>query len=234
MPLLSISLDMVVALLRGLELFEALDDAEIDALAHKVEVIEWERGTVVFEEGDVGDACYVIHTGRVKLTRRLADGQPIALAQVEHGGIVGELALFANERRAATMQATEPTTAIAIAREDLMAILRGNAEGAISMAVHVARLLQRATDRQFASATSTVNGRLLSTLLAQIEARQAHHAGEVDVELVGTSSDLARTAGTQKDDATRLLHWLENEGVLRVKRGRIIVRSPEALRRYLD
>lgn len=231
---MSVSPDMVVALLRGLELFAALDDAEIDELAGKVEVVSWDAGTVVFEEGDPGDACYVIYTGRVKLTRRLVDGQPIALAQVEHGGIVGELALFANERRAATMRTAEPTTAIAIAREDLMTILHGNAEAAISMAVHVARLLQRATDRQFASVTSTVNGRLLSTLLAQVEARQTRHAGEHDVELVGSSSDLARTAGTQKDEATRLLHWLENEGVLRLKRGRIIVRSPEALRRYLD
>jgi CRP/FNR family transcriptional regulator, cyclic AMP receptor protein len=225
---------MVVALLRGLELFEALDDAEIDALAHSVDTVSWEAGTVVFEEGDIGDACYVIDSGRVKLTRRLVDGQPIALAQVERGGIVGELALFANERRAATLQAVEPTTAVAISRDDLMKILHANADAAISMAVHVARLLQRATDRQFASATSTVNGRLLSTLLAQVEARQARHANDHDVELVGSPSDLARTAGTQKDDATRLLHWLENEGVLRIKRGRIIVRSPDALRRYLD
>ena len=231
---MTVSADMAVALLRELELFKALDDDEVESLARNVTAVSWDAGTVVFEEGDFGDACYVIYTGRVKLTRRLADGQPIALAQVEHGGIVGELALFANERRAATMQAVENTTAIAIQREDLMRILHANADAAISMAVHVAGLLQRATDRQFATATSTVNGRLLSTLLAQVEARQARHAGDQDVELVGSTSDLARTAGTQKDDAARLLHWLENEGVLRIKRGRIIVRSPEALRRYLD
>jgi CRP-like cAMP-binding protein len=124
--------------------------------------------------------------------------------------------------------------AVSIAQEDLMAILRSNAEAAISMAVHVARLLQRATDRQFASATSTVNGRLLATLLAQVEARQRHHSGEENIELVGSTSDLARSAGTQKDDAARVLHWLENEGVLRIKRGRIIVHSPATLRGYLD
>src|SRR4029079_275068 len=104
----------------------------------------------------------------------------------------------------------------------------------ISMAVHVARLLQRATDRQFATATSTVNGRLLATLLAEVEARQSRQAGDEDIELVGSTSDLARIAGTQKDDAARLLHWLENEGVLRVKRGRIIIQSATALRGYLD
>jgi CRP/FNR family transcriptional regulator len=225
---------MAVTLLREVDLFASLGDDEIEALAGKVSTVAWDAGTVVFEEGDVGDACYVIHTGRVKLTRRLVDGQPIALAQVEHGGIVGELALFANERRAATMQATEPTTALALQREDLLELLHRNAEAAIGMAIHVARLLARATDRQFASATSTVNGRLLSTLLAQVEARQQRHTGEEDIELVGSVADLARTAGTQKDDAARLLHWLENEDVLRIKRGRIIIRSADALRRYLD
>ena len=226
--------EIAVALMSELALFRALADDELLALGRAVETVDWEPGEVVFEEGDHGDRCYVIHTGRAKVTRRLVDGQPIALAQLEHGDIVGELALFAHERRAATLQAVDRTRAIAISREDLMRILHGNAEAAISMAVHVAELLAHATDRQFASATSTVNGRILSTLLAQVEARQARHAAEENIELVGSTSDLARSAGTPKDDAARVLHWLENEGVLRVKRGRIIIHSPDALRGYLD
>jgi CRP/FNR family transcriptional regulator, cyclic AMP receptor protein len=230
---LSLPHDTVVALLDQLDLFEALTDDEIDALAHKVDTVSWEAGTTIFEEGDHGDACYVIHSGRVKVMRRLVDGQPIALAQVGHGAIVGVLALFASDRRSATLQAVDPTTAIAISREDLMAILHGNAEAAISMAVHVARLLQRAEDRQFASATSTVNGRILATLLAQVEARQIRHPGEEDLELVGSTSDLARLAGAQKADTARVLHWLENEGAISLKRGRIVVHSPAALRGFL-
>jgi CRP/FNR family cyclic AMP-dependent transcriptional regulator len=230
---LSLPHDTVVALLDELALFASLADEEIDALARKVDTVSWEAGTTIFEEGDRGDACYVISSGRVKVMRRLVDGQPITLAQVGHGGIVGELALFARDRRAATLQAVERTTAIAISRDDLMAILHGNAEAAIAMAVHVAGLLQRSEDRRFASSTSTVNGRILATLLAQVEARQIHHPGEENIELVGSTSDLARLAGAQKDDTARLLHWLENEGAISLKRGRIIVRSPAALRGHL-
>jgi CRP/FNR family cyclic AMP-dependent transcriptional regulator len=230
---LSLPHGTVVALLDELDLFEALADDEIDALARKVRTISWEAGATIFEEGDRGEECYVIHQGRVKVVRRLVDGQPITLAQVGHGAIVGELALFASDRRSATLQAVEGTTAVAISREDLMAILHGNAEAAISMAVHVAGLLQQTQDRHFASATSTVNGRILATLLAQVEARQARQPGEENVELVGSTSDLARLAGAQKDEAARVLHWLENEGVIRLKRGRIIVRSPAALRGHL-
>ena len=56
---------------------------------------------------------------------------------------------------------------------------------------------------------------------------------EENLELVGSTTDLARLAGTQKDDTARVLHWLENEGVISLKRGRIIVRSPAALRGHL-
>jgi CRP/FNR family transcriptional regulator, cyclic AMP receptor protein len=225
--------DTVVDLLDGLDLFTSLSDAEIEDLAGKVREVTWEAGEIVFREGDPGDSCYVIHSGRVKLMRRLVDGQPIALAQVGDGAMVGELALFASDRRSATMQTVEQTTAVAISREDLMAILHGNAEAAISMAIHVAGLLRRAEDRAFASVTSTVNGRILATLLAQVEARQAAQPGDQDIELVGSPSDLAKLAGAPKDAATRLLHWLENEGAISLKRGRIVVRSPAALRGHL-
>jgi CRP/FNR family cyclic AMP-dependent transcriptional regulator len=225
--------DTIVALLDGLGLFESLSAEDIEDLASKVDVVTWPPGTTVFAEGDAGDSCYVIHSGRVKLMRRLVDGQPIALAQVGHGALVGELALFASDRRSATMQTVEETTALAISRQDLMAILRGNADAAISMAVHVAGLLQRAEDRAFTSVTSTVNGRILATLLAQVEARQAAHPGEDKVELVGSPTDLAKLAGAPKDAATRLLHWLENEGTIGLKRGRIVVYSPAALRGHL-
>src|SRR5205823_5276209 len=155
-PALSLPHDTVVDLLDGLDLFESLSSDEVDALARKVETVAWEPSTTVFSEGDTGDVCYVIHSGRVKLMRRLV-----------------------------------------------------------------------------ASATSTVNGRILATLLAQVEARQARHPGEEDIELVGSPTDLARLAGAPKDAATRLLHWLENEGTITLKRGRIVVRSPAALRGHL-
>jgi CRP/FNR family cyclic AMP-dependent transcriptional regulator len=230
---LSLPHDTVVALLDELDLFASLADDELQTLARKVKTVDWPAGTIVFEQGDHGDACYVIYSGQAKVMRRLADGQPITLAQVGHGALVGELAMFARDHRTATLQAVEPTTAIAISREDLMEILHGNAEAAISMAVHVAGMLERAQDRAFAGTTSSVNGRVLAALLAQVEARQARHPGEENLELVGSTSDLARLAGAQKADTARVLHWLENEGVIRLKRGRIIVHSPAALRGHL-
>ncbi len=225
--------ETIVALLDRVGFLESLSGEEVDVLARNAGTVSWEAGTTVFEEGDRGDACFVIDSGRVKVVRRLTDGQPITLAQIGHGGVVGELALFAGDRRAATMEALEPTTAVAIAADDLMGVLRGNADAAIALAVHVADLLRTANDRLFDTTTSTVNGRILATLLSQVEARQAREPGEEDVELVGSTADLARLSGTPKDDAARVLHWLENEGAISIRRGRIVVHSTAALRGHL-
>jgi CRP-like cAMP-binding protein len=225
--------ETIVALLEGVDFLEPLSSEELGALAHKAATVHWDAGFTVFEEGDRGSACYVIDSGRVKVTRRLADGQPITLAQVGHCGVVGELALLAGDRRSASMEAIEPTTAVEIDSDDLMAILQSNAQAAIGLAAHVGDLLREANDRVFATATSSANGRVLATLLSQVEARQARDPGKEEVELVGTMTDLARLAGAQRDDTARVLHWLENEGVITIKRGRIVVHSPDALRGQL-
>jgi CRP-like cAMP-binding protein len=72
-----------------------------------------------------------------------------------------------------------------------------------------------------------------ATLLGQVEARQAQGAGDRDVALVGTPVDIARLAGAPREQATRVLHWLENEGVITLKRGKTVVHDPAALSRHL-
>jgi CRP/FNR family transcriptional regulator len=225
--------DTVVALLAGHEWFAGLDDAELVGLAEKADTVYWEAGDVVFEEGDRGDECFVLHSGAVKILRRFPDGRRITLARLGPGSVVGELALFNGERRSATVEALEPTLAVTLAGEDVMSILRRDPDAAISVAVGLADRLRAANERMFEHALATVTGRVAATLLGQVEARQAQGAGDRDVTLVGTPVDIARLAGAPREQATRVMHWLENEGVISMKRGRTVVHDPAALSRYL-
>jgi CRP-like cAMP-binding protein len=224
----------VVALLAGHEWFASLTQDELAGMADKAETVYWETGTVVFEEGDRGDNCYVLHSGAVKVLRRFPDGRRITLARLGPGSVVGELALFNGERRSATVEALEPTLAVALAGEDVMSILRTDPEAAISVAIGLADRLRAANERMFEHALATVTGRVAATLLGQVEARQAQGAGERNVEVVGSAIDIARLAGAPRESATRVMHWLENEGVITLKRGKTVVHEPAALSRYLS
>ena len=225
--------ETIKSLLEGMEWFTSLTGEELDDLVDRAETVEYDPGDVVFEEGDRGDRCFVLHSGGVKVLRRFPDGRRITLARLGPGAVFGELALFDGERRSATVQSVESSIAVALRAKDVMSIVRSDPEAALAMALGLADRLRAANERLFEYALATVSGRVAATLLAQVEARQAQGAGDRDVVVVGSPTDVARLAGAAKESATRVLHWLENEGVLTLKRGKTVIHDPTALSKYL-
>ena len=221
--------DTVVALLDSADWFSSMTKDEIEELAKSAKTLHWDLGEIVFEEGDRGDSCYIVHTGSVKVLRRFPDGRRLTLARLGAGSIFGELAIFNSERRSATIQAAEPTVAIALEHDRVMAILRSDPEAALSVVVSLADRLRATNQRLFESSVSSASGRVIATLLSQVEARQQQGAGDRDVEVVGSVVDIARLAGAQRESAARVMYWLENEGLITIKRGRVIVHDVPAL-----
>jgi CRP/FNR family transcriptional regulator len=232
-PVQSLEHGTVVTLLDSIDWFSSLTHEELDALAAKAATVHWDSGQIVFEEGDGGDRCYVLHSGRVKILRRFPDGRRITLARLGPGDIFGELALFNGERRSATVQASEPTVGVALDCEPVMEILRSDPEAALSVAVSLADRLRATNERLFEASVSSVAGRVVATLLSQVEARQQQGAGDRDVEVSGSALDIARLAGADRESATRVLHWLENEGIIQLKRAKVLVRDALALAKQL-
>src|SRR6184192_1747755 len=63
------------ALLRGVPLFAALDDAAAEELCGYLHPVELKGGSNLFRVGDSGDAMYIIESGRVRITVTDADGR---------------------------------------------------------------------------------------------------------------------------------------------------------------
>ena len=171
----------VVELLEGLDWLASLSSAEIDDLAARADMVEWAEGETVFEEGDLGHSCYVVHHGSVRVIRRFPDGRRITLARLSAGDVFGELALFAGERRSATVQAEGPSAAVQLAADDLISVLRTSPDASIGMMVALANRLRETNERLLEYALATTWGRVVATLLAQVEARGSRHGGGGDV-----------------------------------------------------
>ncbi len=225
--------ETVVALLDSVDWFASLTREELDDLAKSAKTVHFDLGGVAFEEGDRGENCFVVYSGRVKVLRRFPDGRRITLARLGPGSIFGELAIFNGERRSATVQAIEPTVAVSLAADKVMNILRGDAEAAISVCLSLADRLRATNERLFESSVASVSGRVVATLLSQVEARQQQGAGDRDIEIVGSPVEIARLAGAGRESATRVMHWLENEGIISIKRGKTVVHDVVALSKQL-
>src|SRR6059058_5297440 len=113
----------IARLLGRAPLFSDLEQEDLEQLAQVAVPRSYEAGEVVFREGDTGDTCYLVRSGSVRVTRRHSDGRVITLAELRPGDIFGELAMFGGETRSATVEALQPTRAMAILASDVRRIL---------------------------------------------------------------------------------------------------------------
>src|SRR5438552_18960722 len=82
------------ALLRGVPLFAALDDAAAEELCGYLHPVELKGGSSLPRVGDSGDAMYIIESGRVRITVTASDGREALLASLGHGDSFGEVPMF--------------------------------------------------------------------------------------------------------------------------------------------
>ena len=220
-------------LLARTEVFGDLEERELVEVAQVAVPRHWERGEVIFREGDQGDTCYLLRTGAVVLTREHQDGRMVALAELRAGALFGELAMFRGETRSATAEAIEPTTAVALLARDMQRIIRRSPDLALKFLGTLAERVSKTNERLLQQSFQTVAGRVASALLAQVIARQAEGAPEEDVLIRSTQAEIANLAGTSRESASRFLATLERAGVVTLGRGKVTVHDPGRLRNYI-
>lgn len=131
--------DEVVGLLEKVELFEGLPDDDLKRIAAIVRGTSVAAGEVLFEEGEPGDAFYIVFDGAMEITKARPDGSQDRLAVRRRGEAFGEMALLNDAPRSATARAVEHTRLIAVDREDFQLLLGGD-----SLALRMMRVLSKA------------------------------------------------------------------------------------------
>jgi CRP-like cAMP-binding protein len=222
-----------IDLLAGVPVFAELSR---DDLAHVADVTlprSFPAGDTVLREGDNSDTCYVVRSGHARALREHADGRQITLATFGPGDIFGELAMFDDERRSATVEAIEDLDALAILGRDMRRLMTAHPQIAIKLAGSLGRRL-RATSEQLARQSfQTVQSRVAAVLAQLVEQAQAEGAPARDVQITATQADLAKLAGSSRESASRFLAVLERAHVISQGRGRLTVHDPGALRGYV-
>jgi CRP-like cAMP-binding protein len=223
----------MAALLARVPAFEQLGPAELRAIAAVAVPRRFAAGEVVFHEGDASDTCYIVRGGRARAIREHADGRQITLATFGPGDIFGELAMFDDELRSATVEATEDLATLAILGGDMRRLMREHPEIAVKLAVALVRRLRDANERLARQSFQTVQSRVAAALAQLVEQAQADGQGERDVVITATQADVAKLAGSSRESASRFLAVLERAGVISQGRGRLTVHDPAALANYV-
>jgi CRP/FNR family transcriptional regulator, cyclic AMP receptor protein len=220
-------------LLAKVPVFDTLSHDDLRRVAAVAVPRNYEPGQVVFREGDSSDTCYVVRAGHARAIRQHADGRSITLANFGPGEIFGELAMFDDEQRSATVEALDELDTIGILGRDMRRILREHPDIAVKLVVSLGRRLRETNEQLARRSFQTVQSRVASVLSRLVEDARSEGAAERDVLITATQADLAKLAGSSRESASRFLAVLERAGVIEQGRGRLVVHDPEALENYV-
>ena len=106
------------------------------------DVVAFEAGQVVFEEGDPGDVMYAVVEGAVDITRHGA-----VVESLGDGGIFGELALVDESPRGASAVATKPSRLARIDESQFTFLVHEHPTFALQVMAVLADRLRRANER---------------------------------------------------------------------------------------
>ena len=222
-----------VELLAQVPVFEALAPGDLGRVADVAVPRHFDGHTVIFREGDASDTCYIVGSGHARAVRENVDGRTITLAHFGPGDIFGELAMFDDEKRSATIETLDDVEAIAILGQDMRRLLREHPDIAVKLVIGLGRRLREANERLARQSFQTVQSRVAGVLGQLVRQAQSEGAAERDVLVTITQADIAQLAGSSRESASRFLAVLERAGVVTQGRGRVTVHEPSALERYV-
>ena len=165
-----------VELLGHVPVFAPLAANDLELVAEVCHPRRFGAGEVVFREGDESNTCYVVRSGHARAVREHADGRQIALATFGPGDIFGELAMFDDERRSATVETIDALEVLAILGPDMRRLMLRRPQIAVSLAASLSRRLRTTNERLASQSFQTVQSRVASVIAQLVDQARAEGA----------------------------------------------------------
>jgi CRP-like cAMP-binding protein len=217
------------SVLRHNYLFRGLADTALERIAALAARRAFHKGSVIFSQGDDGDALYGVASGRVRISASASGGREVFLNIMEPGDTFGEIAVMDGLPRTANAVAIDSSTLIVIQRADFLPFLEREPQ----LALHLLKLLcerlrwtsELVEESAFLAGPARLAKRLL--ILASLHGRAAR-VGQLELRI--SQGELARFLGVSRQIVNHHLSEWRRLGWLELGRTQIVIRDTDALR----
>jgi CRP/FNR family transcriptional regulator len=215
--------------LRQTTIFRRVSPEDRQRLAAVANLRAYDRGDLLFSEGDPPDWLYTVASGRVKVFKTTARGSDVILDLFGPGDPVGAVAVYESRAYPASAVALEPTTCVAIPRQAFFALLEAYPTLVRGLLTGLTHRLVELTNRL----TELTGGR--------VEARLARFfvklAGEIGrpgqdgtfIPLPLSRRELADMIGTTIETSIRIMSRWGKDNLVRTDKDGFTIVDPAAL-----
>ena len=135
-----------VEILRNIPLFSKLEPAKLKLLAFTSERLTYEPEQPLFQQGDPGDAAYIVIEGSADVLINTARG-PVKVASLGRNAVIGEIAILCDVPRTATVIAKERTVTLKINKETFFRLVTEFPQMAVEIMRELARRLEKTNEQ---------------------------------------------------------------------------------------
>jgi CRP-like cAMP-binding protein len=137
-----LNLEQIILFLLETPMFGDLDAAELSRIVHIMQVQRLREGQLLFEEGQPGDAWYVLYEGSVEVVKDDGAGESV-IAVFGPRTCFGEMAILDGSPRSATVQAAASSTVLRFPREDFLKLIGEDNIAAYKLVYQMAKVLAK-------------------------------------------------------------------------------------------
>jgi CRP-like cAMP-binding protein len=216
-------------LLAQITMFEHLEAEPLERLAALLQERRFSKGEIIFHQGDVGTALYIVRKGEVAIRLSSPEGKEVILSLLGRGDAFGELALLDGEPRSTDAVAREDTHLLFLQREVFRQFLAEHPQFTMDLLAVLSRMVRRVTQLVHDTAFLDARARLARVLL---DLAKTQGAASPEGTVIGpklTQGELANLCGVTRESVNKWLRFYVREGLLSYESGQITLVDPERL-----
>ncbi len=141
----------ILDFLKSIDIFSNLKIKEIKRLERTLHTRTYRKDEVIFNEGEPGAALYILREGEVEIIINYTTSAPITLTKLTNGMFFGEIALFDETARSATVVASKECEIIALSKPDFILFSKKEPAIGINIVMKLGKILSirlKATNKQ--------------------------------------------------------------------------------------
>ncbi|MDY0071567.1 MAG: cyclic nucleotide-binding domain-containing protein [Thauera sp.] len=210
-----------VIALKTFPLFQGLEDAVLEEVAGLASMRRVARSQVVVTEGDRPDNVYFVLNGNLKVVVSDEEGREVILSILGQGEIFGEMGMFEEQPRSASVVAASAADLVVIRNADFRSIMRDNFEVSWRLMCMLASRLRNADRKIESLALMDVYGRVARLLMEMAEM----HGDELIVIRKISKQDIAKMIGASREMVSRVMKDLGQQGLIEERPQGILIRE---------
>ena len=214
------------------QLFNSLNEEELNRLNYDKSCKLFERGSVIYREKSRLTGFYCITKGIVKVLNTGSEGKEQIIRFAKKGEIIGYRSLLSQELACTTAKVIDEAVLCHIPFQTVLFLIKSNWEFSFQMIQIICRELRESNNYITDIAQKTIRERLAEVLLLLVESFDLDTQNTLMISL--TREELANMVGTAPESVIRLLSEFKHEKMIALKGRKITFLNIPGLQRVAN